>query len=80
MVNILGAGIKAGVRIEAQVWDIAPTILRILGLSSFVDMEGKVLESIFVDKNFPPIQKMMTYQAREKIKEKIRKLKSNQKI
>ena len=77
---ILGTGIKAGVKIEAQVWDIAPTILRILGLSSFVDMEGKVLESIFVDKNFPPIQKMMTYQAREKIKEKIRKLKSNQKI
>jgi predicted AlkP superfamily phosphohydrolase/phosphomutase len=77
---ILGAEIKAGVRIEAQVWDVAPTILRILGLPSFVDMEGQVLDNVFVDESLPPTRKVVAYQAREKIKEKIKKLKSNQKI
>jgi hypothetical protein len=80
MVSILGAEIKAGVRIEVQVWDVAPTILRILGAPCSSDMEGQVLDNVFVDESLPPTQKVVAYQAREKIKEKIKKLKSNQKI
>ncbi len=40
---LLGPGVKPGVRIEASVYDIAPTILYLKGLPVGADMDGKPL-------------------------------------
>ncbi len=43
ILTILGPGIKPGVRIEASVYDIAPTILYLKDLPVGADMDGKPL-------------------------------------
>lgn len=41
--TLFGPGVKQGVRIEATVYDIAPTILYLKGLPAGADMDGKPL-------------------------------------
>lgn len=43
ILTVLGPGVKPGVRIEASVYDIAPTILYLKGLPVGADMDGKPL-------------------------------------
>jgi Type I phosphodiesterase / nucleotide pyrophosphatase len=43
ILTLLGPGVKSGVRIEASVYDIAPTILYLKGLPVGADMDGKPL-------------------------------------
>lgn len=47
-----GPGVKPGVRLTAQIADITPTLLAMLGLPVPADMEGKALADIFD----PPLQ------------------------
>ena len=42
-----GCGIKKGYKIEAKIYDVAPTILHIFGLPIPSDMDGRVLMEIF---------------------------------
>jgi len=44
-----GRGIKSGLKIDAGIVDIAPTLLAGLGLPVPIDMEGKVLTDIFAE-------------------------------
>lgn len=42
-----GPGIKKGVEIkDAELIDVAPTILRLMGVTVPADMDGKVLERV----------------------------------
>ena len=84
-----GPSIKRGYRIKgARIYDIAPTILHILGLPIPNDMDGKVLTEIFEEhsefaKRKPSYVDSNYYEKkdeREKIKEKIDKLKKLGKI
>jgi hypothetical protein len=43
ILTLLGPGIRTGVRIEASVYDVAPTILYLKGLPVGADMDGKPL-------------------------------------
>ena len=43
ILTLLGPGVKSGVRIEASVYDVAPTILYLKGLPVGADMDGKPL-------------------------------------
>jgi len=43
ILTLLGPGVKPGVRIEASVYDVAPTILYLKGLPVGADMDGKPL-------------------------------------
>ena len=83
-----GPGIKKGYKIEgAKIYDIAPTILHMFGLPIPNDMDGRVLTEIFEDdseftKRKPEYIDPDYYEKeeKEKIKEKIKKLKLKGKI
>ncbi len=42
-----GADIKKGKRVDAHIYDIAPTVLSMYGLKKSKEMDGEVIESIF---------------------------------
>ncbi len=59
-----GGPVIAGVRVEASIYDVAPTVLALLGMPVPDDMTGRVLEEI-VDPGFweaHPIQRIPTYE------------------
>ena len=74
-----GSNIKKGIEIpNAKIYDIAPTILYIFGIPIPKDMDGSVLKEVFEDDS-ELAEKEVVYQEleeKEKIKERIRKLKS----
>jgi predicted AlkP superfamily phosphohydrolase/phosphomutase len=79
-----GPNIKQGIEIEGtKIYDIAPTILHMFGLPVPDDMDGRVLKEIFGEGN-EPAQREVKYQRvdaeREKVKDKIRKLKGSNKL
>jgi predicted AlkP superfamily phosphohydrolase/phosphomutase len=47
VVVINGPNVREGLRIEADIADITPTLLAVLGLRIPIDMEGKVLQEAF---------------------------------
>lgn len=47
MLTVCGEHVKAGATLEANIVDIAPTVLAGLGLPVPVDMEGRVIKEIF---------------------------------
>jgi predicted AlkP superfamily phosphohydrolase/phosphomutase len=61
-----GKGVRNGVRTEANIVDIAPTVLAALGLRVPVDMEGRVICEAFTTKPVierePPLKKMVEEQ------------------
>jgi len=84
-----GPGIKKGHKTEnAKIYDIAPTILHILGLPIPKDMDGKVLTEIFEEdsefaKRKPEYVDPSYYEGKkekEKIKDRIKKLKLDGKM
>jgi predicted AlkP superfamily phosphohydrolase/phosphomutase len=83
-----GSGIKRGNKINAKIYDIAPTILHIFGLPIPNDMDGRVLMEIFEsDSEFvkrEPVYVDPSYYERkseeEKLKAKIKELKLKGKI
>ena len=78
----MGPGVKSGHKIENEVniWDIAPTILHILGLPIPQDMDGKVLNEIF-DSNSPIVNEKIRYVkvdvAKIKLKQRLRTIKKS---
>jgi predicted AlkP superfamily phosphohydrolase/phosphomutase len=58
-----GANVHRGLRLDADIVDIAPTVLAALGLRVPVDMEGKVLREAFtmepVIEREPPLKKVV---------------------
>lgn len=72
-----GPDIKGSVKINALVYDVAPTILHILGLPIPKDMDGTVLKEIFKKKS-PISKREIKYRElgeKEEIRERIRNLK-----
>lgn len=65
---VSGPGIKKGFHFEANIVDIAPTILHVLGLPVSPDMDGQVLKRIFKSKSgFETRQvKFQEFDAKEK--------------
>ena len=58
---VKGPDIKVGRKISrVNIWDVAPTILHILGLPIPRDMDGKVLHEIF-DPSSPIINKKIKH-------------------
>ncbi len=77
-----GPDIRSSTTIEdAQIFDIAPTILHLFGLPVPDDMDGKVLTSVFRDGS-DPAQRDITYQASEeqRIKRKLKQLKARKRL
>ncbi|TWT44072.1 Type I phosphodiesterase / nucleotide pyrophosphatase [Phycisphaerae bacterium RAS1] len=62
-----GPGVRRGARLDANIIDIAPTVLAGLGLRVPLDMEGRVLREAFVTEptveREPPIKKVFEEQA-----------------
>jgi len=83
-----GPGIKKGQRVDAKIYDIAPTILHIFGLPIPNDMDGRVLMEIFEEnsefaKRKPKYVDSSYYgkkQENEKLKKAIKNLKLKGKI
>lgn len=80
----VGKGIKKGVEIEgANIIDVAPTVLHIMGVAVPKNMDGKVLEEIF-EEDSDSARREIKYQRkdyeRESAKEKIKQLKKFGKI
>jgi len=61
-----GKGVRGGLRTEANIVDIAPTVLAALGLRVPVDMEGRVIREAFVREPVierePPLKKVLEEQ------------------
>jgi predicted AlkP superfamily phosphohydrolase/phosphomutase len=79
-----GPDIKQGHEIQgAKIYDIAPTILHMFGLPVPDDMDGRVLTEIFREGS-EPAQREVKYQKvdgeREKVKDRIRKLRKSSKL
>ena len=79
----VGDEIKSGYKvIDANIMDIAPTILHIFGIPIPKDMDGRVLKEIFKE-NSELAKREVVYQdvsEKEMTKERIRELKSLGKI
>ena len=78
-----GPDIKKGVEIQgAKIYDLASTILHILGIPIPKDMDGRVLKKVFKE-NSEPAKREIKYQEvdeKEIVKEKLKKLKELGKI
>lgn len=79
-----GPDINRGVAIEgARIYDVAPTILHICGLSVPADIDGRVLTEVFRPDS-ELAQRQVTYQGvdaeQERIRGKIKKLKASGKL
>jgi len=78
-----GHDIKQGVKLEeAKIYDVAPTILHILGMPIPVDMDGRVSEEIFREDSEPTSRPVEYGEAgeRDRIRRKLAKLKSLRKM
>ena len=76
-----GPDIKENLKIEnAYLVDLAPTILRAFGLSTGEEMEGKALKEIFKDVEKTDVKTKRIESEKEKIKNRINKLKKEGKI
>ena len=81
---VSGKDVKKGYEIKgAKIYDIAPTILHIFGIPIPNDMDGRVLKEIFLEDS-EPAQREAKYLAvdgeREKVKDRIRRLKESGKL
>ena len=78
-----GDEIKKNKKIEnAKILDLAPTVLYLFKLPIPKDMDGKVLNDIFIEKSFDPIYVDDNYYSSEKefLKSKIKRIKSKSKF
>jgi len=77
-----GPGIKSDYRLDASIYDIAPTVLHMFGLSIPTYMDGRVLTEIFKEDSKLAKREGRYIEEKEedKIKEKIKKLKGMGKI
>ncbi|MFX0196614.1 MAG: alkaline phosphatase family protein [Candidatus Hodarchaeota archaeon] len=77
-----GLYIKAGARINSRIIDLAPTILHIFGLPVPEDMDGRVLKEMFEDGSEPGKRevKYRVWDEKDRIRNKIRKLRRSDKI
>lgn len=75
-----GEDIKTG-NLDAKIYDIAPTIHHIFNLPIPSDMDGRVLKEIFKEES-EPAGREVEYKSYEKnrVKEKIRRLKALEKL
>lgn len=79
-----GPDIRQGIKLQdTQVYDITPTILHMFGMPVPDDMDGRVLKEIFKE-NSEPARRKVKYQKvgreREKVREKIGRLRESGKI
>jgi len=79
-----GPGIKKGQRIDAKIYDVAPTVLHIFGLPVPKDMDGRVLMEIFEgDSEFAmrtPKRVAPSYYAKKEEDEQLKKAIKNLKL
>lgn len=73
---VYGPGIKRDQKVDAKIYDIAPTILHIFGLAIPNDMDGRVLMEIFEEdsefaKRKPKYVDPSYYEKKQEIEEKI---------
>jgi hypothetical protein len=54
---LAGPGIKQGLRLDADIYDIAPTALHILGVPVPEDMDGRLVEDAFVERQAVSFEK-----------------------
>ncbi|RLI09253.1 hypothetical protein DRO32_00975 [Candidatus Bathyarchaeota archaeon] len=76
-IAMIGPGVRGGARLDASVYDVAPTVLHLLGLPVLEEMDGEVLVGAFEEGSDPasrPVRKIRLG-AREKVALRIRKLK-----
>jgi hypothetical protein len=61
-----GPGIRSGARVDAHIYDIAPTVLALLDLPVPEDADGRVLEELFTPefRTAHPIRRIPTYDDR----------------
>jgi predicted AlkP superfamily phosphohydrolase/phosphomutase len=57
---LTGPGIKRGQRLDADIYDMAPTALHILGVPVPDDVDGKVVEGAFLEKQAVSFEKSRT--------------------
>ena len=79
-----GPDVRQGIQIEGtKIYDVAPTILHLLGLPVPDDMDGRVLGEIFREGS-EPAHREIKYQkvdaAKEKVKDRVRKLREAGKL
>ncbi|RLI88766.1 MAG: hypothetical protein DRO62_03075 [Candidatus Altiarchaeales archaeon] len=79
-----GPDIKEGTQIQrAKIYDIAPTILHMFGLSVPDDMDGRVLTEIFREDSEParrPVRYIKVSEERERIKDRIERLRRERRL
>ena len=76
---IYGPGVREGFRLDACVYDIAPTVLHVLGLPVVEDMDGEVLTKAFEEGSEParrPVRKVRLRRVRRRLARKARTLRT----
>jgi len=79
-----GPDIRQGIQLEgARIYDVAPTILHLLGLAVPDDMDGRVLEEIFREESGPAKREVKHQKVeveKEKVRDRVRRLRAAGKL